>query len=154
MSTDRDLLSQLDQHLLKNFRPKAEQYFRENSRFELSRFEIAEDEYNSERTKKYLTRKVKGQKKHIQSVKIKFTLKANTQELDMLAQVASNFETMLDEEIKEWSNEMTTNYDSLLIQPVNDIQGRINWKDIKVDRMPVIGKIITVIREFDLIYST
>jgi uncharacterized protein (DUF111 family) len=153
MSTSLDLLSKLDQHLLNEFRPRIEQDFRANQHFEFSRFEIAEDEYNSERTKNYLTRIHKGQKQHIQSVKVEFTIKANTQELDMLYQVASIFETRLDDEIKKWSNEMVCNDNSLLMQPVTEIYGQTKSKDIKIGRKQVIGKIVSVIREFDLVYS-
>ena len=153
MSTSRNLLSKLDQYLLNEFRPRIEQSFRENPHFEFSQSEIAEDEYNSERTQKYLNKRHKGQKQHIQSVKVEFTIKATTQELDMLAQVASSFEMMLDDEIEKWSNEMVTHDNSLLIQPVTEIHGQTEWKDIKFGRRQVIGKIITVIREFDFVYS-
>ena len=153
MSTSRNLLSQLDQHLLNEFRPRIEQSFRENTHFEFSRFEIAEDEYNSERTQKFIRRIHKGQKQHIQSVKVEFTIKAMTQELDMLAQVASSFEMMLDDEIEKWSNERVTHDNSLLMQPVTEISGQTEWKDIKFAGRQVLGKIITVIREFDFVYS-
>ena len=153
MSTSRNLLSKLDQYLLNEFRPRIEQSFRENPHFEFSQFEIAEDEYNSERTQKYLNKRHKGQKQHIQSVKVEFTIKATTQELDMLAQVASSFEMMLDDEIAKWSNEMVTHDNSLLMQPVTDIYGQTEWKDIKFAGRQVLGKIITVIREFDFVYS-
>jgi hypothetical protein len=153
MSTSRNLLSQLDQHLLNEFRPRIEQSFRENPHFEFSQFEIAEDEYNSEKTQKFIRRIHKGQKQHIQSVKVEFTIKAMTQEVDMLAQVASSFEMMLDEEIEKWSNEMVTHDNSLLMQPVPEIDGQTEWKDIKFAGRPVLGKIITVIREFDFVYS-
>ncbi|MFB2839650.1 hypothetical protein ACE1CA_34600 [Aerosakkonemataceae cyanobacterium BLCC-F167] len=66
MSTDRDLLSTLDQHLLNNFRPTAEQYFRENPHFGFRYFEIAEDEYSSERTQKNIKKISKGQRLQIQ----------------------------------------------------------------------------------------
>ncbi len=153
MSTSRNLLSQLDQHLLNEFRPRIEQSFRENPHFEFSQFEIAEDEYKSERTQKFTTKIHKGQKQHIQSVKVKFTIKAMTQELDMLAQVASSFKMMLDDEIEKWSNEMVTHDNSLLMQPVTEIDGQTEWKDIKFAGRKVLGKIITVIREFDFVYS-
>jgi len=71
----------------------------------------------------------------------------------MLYQVVSDFETILDEAIKEWSNEIVCNSNSLLIQPITEIHGQTEWKDIKIPRMPVIGKIITVIREFDFVYA-
>ena len=153
MSTSRNLLSKLDQYLLNEFRPRIEQSFRENPHFEFSQFEIAEDEYNSERTQKFIRRIHKGQKQHIQSVKVEFTIKAMTQELDMLAQVASSFEMMLDDEIEKWSNEMVTHDNSLLMQPVTEIYGQPEWKDIKFAGRQVLGKIITVIREFDFVYS-
>ena len=153
MSTSRNLLSQLDQHLLNEFRPRIEQSFRENPHFEFSQFEIAEDEYNSERTQKFIRRIHKGQKQHIQSVKVEFTIKATTQELDMLAQVASSFQMMLDDEIEKWSNEMVTHDNSLLMQPVTEIRGQPEWKEIKFAGRQVLGKIITVIREFELVYS-
>ncbi|MFB2839651.1 hypothetical protein [Floridanema evergladense] len=86
-------------------------------------------------------------------MKVEFTIKANTDELDMLYQVASEFETMINEEIKEWSNNMITNYNSLLKEPITEISGRIDWQNIPNAARQVIGKKITVIREFDLVYA-